>query len=282
MAAGLQFDFNYAFSKSIDVGSNAERVNGFESSGVGFQQPGHQCVSLPTCGAPRPISTPPTSSMQTGFGIFLMDTAATLGSKGSGFMNGVFGGWGLNGLARWTSGFPFSVEAGAGYSTDFELEGSSILTGSKPKTGVFNTVNGSPAFSRIRRASDASAWRLRQRPNSFRATLPGEAGQRNNFRGPGFFGHRSRSLKIWNLSEGKTLRFAWEVFNATNSVRFDAAGSLIGESLFNITGFGLYNTELTTRASCSTRSALPSSIQRRNEKGRPTPSLLLNQNSRRC
>jgi hypothetical protein len=29
-------------------------------------------------------------------------------------------------------------------------------------------------------------------------------------------------------------------------VRFDAAGSLINESLVNITGFGLYNTELTT------------------------------------
>ena len=36
MAAGLQFDFNYTFSKAIDVGSNAERVNGFESGGVAF------------------------------------------------------------------------------------------------------------------------------------------------------------------------------------------------------------------------------------------------------
>ena len=32
MSAGLQFDFNYTYSKSIDVGSNAERVNGFESA----------------------------------------------------------------------------------------------------------------------------------------------------------------------------------------------------------------------------------------------------------
>jgi hypothetical protein len=34
MSAGLQFDVNYVYSKSIDVGSNAERVNGFESSGA--------------------------------------------------------------------------------------------------------------------------------------------------------------------------------------------------------------------------------------------------------
>ena len=36
MAAGLQFDFNYTFSKAIDVGSNAERVNGFESGGIAY------------------------------------------------------------------------------------------------------------------------------------------------------------------------------------------------------------------------------------------------------
>ena len=44
MAAGLQFDFNYVYSKSIDVGSNAERVNGFESQRAGLQQPGDQRV----------------------------------------------------------------------------------------------------------------------------------------------------------------------------------------------------------------------------------------------
>ena len=31
MSSGLLFDLNYTYSKSIDVGSNAERVNGFES-----------------------------------------------------------------------------------------------------------------------------------------------------------------------------------------------------------------------------------------------------------
>ena len=36
MSAGLQFDVNYTYSKSIDVGSNAERVNGFESGGIAF------------------------------------------------------------------------------------------------------------------------------------------------------------------------------------------------------------------------------------------------------
>ena len=79
----------------------------------------------------------------------------------------------------------------------------------------------------------------------FRPTYAGEAGQRNNFRGPGYFGIDAGLSKIWNIGEQKTVRFAWEAFNVTNSVRFDAAGSLIGQDLVNITGFGIYNTELT-------------------------------------
>src|SRR5205807_10135780 len=34
---GLSLDFNYTFSKSIDIGSNAERINQFEGFGLGSQ-----------------------------------------------------------------------------------------------------------------------------------------------------------------------------------------------------------------------------------------------------
>ena len=65
-------------------------------------------------------------------------------------------------------------------------------------------------------------------------------------RGPGYFGVDAGLSKMWNVGEQKDVRFAWEVFNVTNSVRFDAAGSLIGQTLVNNTGFGIFNTELTT------------------------------------
>ena len=247
MASGLQFDFNYTFSKSIDVGSNAERVNGFESSGLAFNSQVINAFSPDLWRAPSDFDT--THQINANWVWDLpYGRGRHFGAGSSSIVNGIFGGWGLNGLVRWTSGFPFSVEAGTGYSTNFELEGSSILTGPKPKTGVY-MVNGSPAvFQNPQSLSCECVAGSATSPNTFRATLPGEAGQRNNFRGPGFFGLDPGLSKVWNLSEGKTLRFAWEVFNATNSVRFDAAGSLIGESLFNITGFGLYNTELTQRA----------------------------------
>src|SRR4029077_13353812 len=37
MANGLQFDLNYTYSKSIDIGSNAERINHFQGSGFASQ-----------------------------------------------------------------------------------------------------------------------------------------------------------------------------------------------------------------------------------------------------
>ena len=37
MSDGLQFDLNYTYSKSIDIGSNAERINHFQGSGFASQ-----------------------------------------------------------------------------------------------------------------------------------------------------------------------------------------------------------------------------------------------------
>jgi hypothetical protein len=44
---------------------------------------------------------------------------------------------------------------------------------------------------------------------NFRATYTGEAGQRNNFRGPGYF-DIDGGLANWTFKEDKYLRFSWE------------------------------------------------------------------------
>ncbi len=54
-----------------------------------------------------------------------------------------------------------------------------------------------------------------------RLPYPGEAGQRNNFRGDGYFDLDSGLSKNWKLGEFGALKFAWEVYNVTNTVRFD-------------------------------------------------------------
>ena len=56
-----------------------------------------------------------------------------------------------------------------------------------------------------------------------RLPYPGEAGQRNNFRGDGYFDVDSALAKSWKFGEYGALKFTWEVYNVTNTVRFDPA-----------------------------------------------------------
>jgi len=76
----------------------------------------------------------------------------------------------------------------------------------------------------------------------WRLPYAGEVGNRNNFRGDGYFGIDTALSKTWKVREGQDLKFTWEVFNVTNSVRFDV------RSLLNVAGeagFGDYQSLLT-------------------------------------
>ena len=237
LSSGLQFDLNYTYSKSIDVGSNAERVNGFESANLAFNS---QVINAWSPNQWRSVSDFDTTHQINANWVWELPygKGRHWGSGSHGFMEALLGGWGFNGLARWTSGFPFTVQAGTGWSTNFELEGSSVLIGAKPSTGVFRDSNGDPNIFRDPNSLAIGNGILRQ-------TYPGEAGQRNNFRGPGYFGIDTGVGKVWKPAESQEIRFSWEVFNVTNSVRFDAAGSVANESLFTLTGFGKYVQALT-------------------------------------
>jgi hypothetical protein len=238
LSHGLQFDVNYTYSKSIDVGSNAERVNGFESNGIAFNS---QVINAWSPNLWRAVSDFDTKHQVNANWVWELPfgKGRRWGTGSHGIVEAVLGGWGFNGLARWTSGFPFTVGAGLGWSTNFELEGSSVLVGAKPETGVFTDSNGDP---NIFRHPDT----LGIDNGVFRATYPGEAGQRNNFRGPGYFGIDTGIGKTWKPKESQELRFSWEVFNVTNSVRFDAAEAVANESLVGLSTFGKYIQTLTT------------------------------------
>ncbi len=247
MSAGLQFDLNYVYSKSIDESSNAERVNGFEAAGgVAYND---QAINAWSPDLWRAVSDFDTTH-QINFNT-IWDIPYGKGRRWNSsnrFMNSVLGGWGLSGLGRWTSGFPFSVSAGDGWSTNFELEGTSFLIGPKPKSGVFVNSSGNPnAFQNAQSIQCYCPYAPSGTgPVLFRDTGPGEAGQRNLFRGPGFFSIDGGLNKVWDFSETRMIRFSWEVFNVTNSVRFDAANAVDNEDLVDITSFGTFQRTLTT------------------------------------
>ena len=68
----------------------------------------------------------------------------SFGSTSNKFVEAVFGGWGVSGIFHWTSGLPFSMGSGAGWSTNWELEGQSVQTRPTPKVGVYRDANGNP------------------------------------------------------------------------------------------------------------------------------------------
>jgi hypothetical protein len=154
--------------------------------------------------------------------------------------DGIIGGWQLSGLVRVTSGLPFTLLAGDGWQTNVSTESALIRTGPvKVKKNILPT--GSPevfADPNGLIAGLSTGFPLRN-------PLPGEAGERNNFRGDGYFGLDSGLTKEWTLHEEHKLKFAWEVFNVTNSVRFDVNPLTSLQNQTNSGQFGVYGATLT-------------------------------------
>jgi hypothetical protein len=212
MAHGLQFDFNYTFSKSIDVGSNAERINEFE--GFGFSS---QVINSWSPQQGRSVSDFDVRHSINANWVYELPVGRgrSMGSGMNGWANAIVGGWQLSGLYRWTSGLPFTVVPGLGFwPTNWQLTSHAVLNGTRPSTGK-HIVDGDPnVFADPKNA-----------PNQFRFAYPGETGSRNALRGPGYWGLDMGIAKSWKFKESNDLRFSWEVFNIANSPVFDAASA---------------------------------------------------------
>jgi hypothetical protein len=237
MAGGLQFDFNYTFSKSIDLGSDAERVSQYEGGGFASY--------IMNTWAPYQNRGPSDFDATHQFNAnFMYELPYGKGKHfdAHGVLGSIFGAWEVTGIYRMTSGFPTTVNDGNYWPTNWENTANAVLVGPKPESGTF-MVNGSPNIFR----DPTSAI------NAFRFALPGESGERNNIRGAGYFGLDLGLGKTWRVTEASALRFSWETFNVTNSVRFDAAAlePIAGSNaegnlaLANTAGFGYYTSTLT-------------------------------------
>ncbi len=234
MTHGLQWDFNYTFSKSIDMGSNAERINQFDA----FYQ-ADQVINSWSPGQLRAVSDFDTTHQFNTNWVYELPfgRGKRFAATSNGWQNAIVGGWQFSGLARWTSGFPTTIETFTSFPTNWELPSAAVLKGAKPKTGAFIDQNGNPNLFKDPTTAQGD----------FRFSYPGESGQRNELRGPGYFGIDSGLSKMWPITESQNVKFSWEVFNVTNSVRFDVAALPQGNGqLENPPGvFGGYNSTLT-------------------------------------
>ena len=255
MTRGLQVDFSYSYSKSIDLGSDAERVNPLgttsTTSPLGF---GTSTVLSYIANSWNPTLNRAPSDFDTRHVITASWLYQLPVGKGKAFagnagptLDGLAGGWQLSGLTRWTSGFPFSVIDNIGFTNDY-LFNSNMVQTAPVRAGLFRAVNGPSAFADAQAVAAATAII----PNvlatlaPLRFPFPGEAGSRNNFRGLGFFGTDMGLAKSWKIHESVGLKFAWEVFNVTDSVRFDVnPNTSLDNGIADGPAFGLYRKTLT-------------------------------------
>ena len=209
MSHGVQFDLTYTFSKSIDLSSDAERVGTINGTGA-------QVINAWSPFQFRGVSDFDTTHQITANWVADMPFGRNklIGRNIGRGLDAVIGGWQLSGIGRWTSGFPFSVTNGYQWPTDWDLSGNSIQT-SSVKTGTYFDPNHQGAVNIFPNFSAAAS--------SFREPFPGEAGQRNNLRGPGFFSVDAGLAKRWKMpwKESHGLQLRWQVYNVTNSKRFD-------------------------------------------------------------
>jgi hypothetical protein len=221
MSNGLNMDLNYTFSKSIDMGSNAERINEFE--GFGFAS---QIVNAWNPKQLRALSDFNNTHQINANWVYELPIGRGkhFGGGMNGILNAFIGGWQVSGLWRWSSGFPFTVEPGLGFwGTDWQLTSADVMTGPAPKTGTYmvSTGPGNPVLPNVFQDPATAV-------NAFRVAYPGESGQRNNLIGPGTFDIDASLGKTWNITEDKTIDFRWETFNVTNTPSFD-----VGQMQFN-------------------------------------------------
>jgi hypothetical protein len=246
MTHGVQFDFNYTFSKSIDISSDANRI--VDEGGLGGQ-----VIKAWDPNSLRAASDFDLRHQVNANWIWELPfgRGRWIASGVNRGVDAIIGGWQLAGLARWTSGFAVGVGNGAQWPTNWELSGfatqiAAVKTGKFKgtdtvcNTGGYVNLFGNPCTvgaSLIASASNPGG--------AFLADFPGQVGNRNNLRGDGFAGLDLGLSKRWKMpwKESHSLQLRWEVFNALNLTRFDVES--LSLSLTNSSSFGNYTGLLT-------------------------------------
>jgi hypothetical protein len=244
---GLQFDFNYTLSKSLDMTSDVERGGSFGSFFAGG-------YSEFVVNSWNPDLNYANSTFDIRHQINMnyiyelpLGRGRRWGSGVNGVVNQVIGNWDLTGLWRWTSGLPFSViNCRSCWPTNWNLQGNAGVFGNAfpEQSTTRGIIGGRPSvFTAV--SSPITTLNDPSNPVSFfRRSRPGEAGFRNAMRGDGYYNWDMGLLKTFQITEQWRLKFRWEVFNVFNTTRFDTGSLSVTPDLLST--FGRYGSTLAT------------------------------------
>jgi len=200
------FDFNYTLSHSLDDASGLQNAGNFATSSLIFNPLNPE---LNYADSDFDIRHNITSNWLVSLPIGRGKKFLTDAGK---FTNALLGGWDVTGIFRWNSGLPtggalrpFAFQR---WATNWQI--SSGMVRVRPVDTRFGDVNGEPNMF----ADPTAVYQ------SYRDPRPGEGGDRNVLRQPGYFSLDTGLHKSFNMPwEGHQLTFRWEVFNLTNTQR---------------------------------------------------------------
>jgi hypothetical protein len=206
LRSGLEYDVNYTYGKSMDLGSSPERS---ASNLITNTVDPHQNYAVSDYDVRHNITGNYNLPLPFGRGKAYL-------SQPNGFIERIVGGWQLNGVVHYSTGFPFSAVASGNYGTNFDTSSRFVQTG-PIATGGHRYVGGaSPYVTALKNQTPDQAFA------NLRYAYVGEAGQRNNFRNDGYLSLDDGLTKSFKTFENQEFRISVEVFNVTNSVRFNA------------------------------------------------------------
>jgi hypothetical protein len=212
---GLEYDVNYTYSKSMDLGSSPERsasnliINTFNPSGN--YAPSDFDVR-------HNLSANYSALLPFGKGTPFLNHM-------NGLMDRLIGGWSLNGLVHYSTAFPFSASATGTFGTNFDASSFRVKTGP--------IASGGHRYVTDPLAPYVTAFKTLTSPQAvanLRYAYPGETGQRNVFRGDGYLSMDDGLSKSFRTFEGQQFKISVEVFNVLNDVRFSTLTATSGTS----------------------------------------------------
>jgi hypothetical protein len=206
---GLEYDVNYTYSKSMDEGSDPER-NGTTGSPIVNSFSPDQWYAPSDFDVRHNITANYTAPLPFGRGA-LIPTSSRL-------LDAIVGGFQLNGLVHYSSGFPFSAVANGNWGTNFAFNSNMVSTGKIPTGGHhYDSVNQVETALNGITAAQAHA--------NLRFAYVGESGERNNYRADGYFSLDDGLAKTFHTFREQQVRLSVEVFNVLNTNRFNSEAS---------------------------------------------------------
>lgn len=209
---GLQFDFNYTWSHAIDNGSSV--VNTVTGGLVCDLRNLRTCRGNSDFDIRHLVNANFIYELPLGRGHWL-------GGNAPGWLNQVIGGWEVTGIFTARSGLPFSTTTTA-FPLGFNFN----------SPAAFNNANLAGLDASIHNATNGTIQFFQDPTVVFNPSAPtagiirfphhGEIGNRNTFRGPGFWNLDTAVLKNFKMpwSESQSLQIRWESYNLFNHNSF--------------------------------------------------------------